>query len=87
MSLTIDTALLPADVRSGGPKERKLYEAALGFERLLTGELTKSLAAALGGSADGDSDSDEGGGSSAATGVMQGQLPDQLAEIANGIRR
>ena len=86
MTMPIDSAMLPADVRSGGPKERKLYEAALGFERLLTGELTKSLASALGGSDEsGDSSAasdDSGGtssGSSAATDIMKGQLPDQLA--------
>lgn len=74
---SIDSALLPADVRSGGPKERKLYEAALGFERLLTGELTKTLASAIGGSD--ASDSDDAGDSSAATSARKDQLPDQLA--------
>ena len=81
MTMPIDSALLPADVRAGGPRERKLYEAALGFERLLTNELTKSLAAAIGGT-DEDSDSGESGGSdgsSAATNAMKGQLPGQLA--------
>jgi Rod binding domain-containing protein len=83
MTLPIDSSLLPADVRAGGPKERKLYEAALGFERLLTNELTKSLASATG--VDGsDDDSDDGGdgttdASSAATSTMRAQLPDQLA--------
>ena len=77
----IDSALLPADVRSGGPKERKLYEAALGFERLLTGELTKTLASAIGsGDASDSGDSgDDGGDSSAATSTRKDQLPDQLA--------
>lgn len=84
MTMPIDSALLPADVRAGSPKERKLYEAALGFERLLTNELTKSLASAIGGSDDDSGsgaggDSGESGGASAATSAMKGQLPDQLA--------
>ncbi len=40
----IDQALLPADVRNGGPERRKQYDAALSFERQLVGELTKQLA-------------------------------------------
>ena len=85
MTMPIDSALLPADVRAGGPRERKLYEAAVGFERLLTNELTKSLASAIGGGDDSDSgdgaDSDAGdsSGTSAATSAMKGQLGDQLA--------
>ena len=84
MTMPIDSALLPADVRAGGPKERKLYESALGFERLLTNELTKSLASAIGSSDDGSDSSDSGdsgdsGGTSAATSALKGQLPDQLA--------
>ena len=88
MTMPIDSALLPADVRAGGPKERKLYESALGFERLLTNELTKSLASAIGSSDDGSGSSDAGdsggsgsgsGDTSAATSALKGQLPDQLA--------
>ena len=83
MTLPIDSALLPADVRAGGPRERKLYEAAVGFERLLTNELTKSLASAIGGSDDGDTgnsaDAGDSSGTSAATSAMKGQLGDQLA--------
>ena len=86
MTLPIDSALLPADVRAGGPRERKLYEAAVGFERLLTNELTKSLASAIGGSDDGDTgdsadsaDAGSSSGTSAATSAMKGQLGDQLA--------
>ena len=82
MTLPIDSALLPADVRAGGPKERKLYAAALGFERLLTNELTKSLASAIGSSEDSSGsgeDSGESGGTSAALSALKSQLPDQLA--------
>ena len=83
MTMPIDSALLPADVRAGGPRERKLYEAAVGFERLLTNELTKSLASAIGGSDDSDTgdgaDAGDSSGTSAATSAMKGQLGDQLA--------
>lgn len=44
MTTPIDSSLLPADVREAGPEARKLYGAALGFERLLTSQLTKQLA-------------------------------------------
>jgi hypothetical protein len=40
-----DTAL-PRDVRGGTAADKRAYEAALGFERVLTGELCKSLAQA-----------------------------------------
>ena len=40
----IDRALLPADVRNGTPEDRKRYEAALGFERMLVSQLTQQLA-------------------------------------------
>jgi Rod binding domain-containing protein len=40
----IDQSLLPADVRNGTPADRKRYEAALGFERMLISQLTQQLA-------------------------------------------
>ena len=68
-TLPIDSALLPADVRAGGARARELYTAALGFERMLTQELGKSLASAFEGE-------DESGG-----GQMYAQmLPDALAD-------
>jgi Rod binding domain-containing protein len=68
-TLPIDSALLPADVRAGGAKARELYTAALGFERMLTQELGKSLASAFEGE-------DAAGG-----GQMYAQmLPDALAD-------
>ena len=52
--------VLPADVRKGGKEAKEAYAAALGFERMLVKQLTKSLAdsAALGGG-----DEKDGGGS------------------------
>ena len=34
---------LPADVRTAGPEAQKSYKAALGFEKMLVGELVKEM--------------------------------------------
>jgi Rod binding domain-containing protein len=56
-------AVLPPDVRKAGAKGEQLYKAALGFEQLLTQELTDQLAQTMQGT-DGadssDSSSDDG---------------------------
>ena len=80
----IDQALLPAEVRNGSKQDKKDYEAALGFERMLLGELTKSLAdtakpAGSDSSEDGSSDSD-GGTQDVASSMYMQMLPDQLAD-------
>jgi Rod binding domain-containing protein len=48
-------AVLPAEVRKGGKEAKEAYGAALGFERMLVKQLTKSLAdsAAVGGGENG----------------------------------
>jgi Rod binding domain-containing protein len=48
-------AVLPAEVRKGGKEAKEAYAAALGFERLLVKQLTKSLAdsSAVAGGEDG----------------------------------
>jgi Rod binding domain-containing protein len=59
---SIVPAVLPPDVRAAGAKGEQLYKAALGFEQLLTQELTDQLAQtmqgtdAMGGADDGSSD-------------------------------
>jgi Rod binding domain-containing protein len=77
----IDQAALPAEVRNGTKQDKKAYEAALGFERMLLGELTKSLAdtAKPAGSDEGDDSSDSGTQDAASSMYMQ-MLPDQLAD-------
>ncbi|MDW5597031.1 hypothetical protein VSS74_21970 [Conexibacter stalactiti] len=51
----IDSALLPADIRTG-PQERKdAYTAALGFEQLLVKQLTESLSTSARSAMGGDS--------------------------------
>ncbi|MFL5841456.1 MAG: hypothetical protein ACJ77Z_13490 [Thermoleophilaceae bacterium] len=82
----INEAALPAEVRNGTKQDKKAYEAALGFERMLLGELTKSLAdtAKPAGSDDGGDDSSgDGSGSQtqdAASSMYMQMLPDQLAD-------
>ena len=48
-------AVLPPDVRKAGAKGEQLYKAALGFEQLLTRELTDQLAQTMQGTDDTDS--------------------------------
>ena len=48
-------AVLPPEVREGGSEAKKAYGAALGFERMLVKQLTKSMtdSSALGAGEDG----------------------------------
>jgi hypothetical protein len=62
---SIMPTVLPPDVRAAGAKGEQLYKAALGFEQLLTKDLTDQLAQtmqgtdATGGSDDGSDGSDD----------------------------
>jgi hypothetical protein len=88
----INEAALPASVRTGSPQDKKDYQAALGFERVLLGELTKAMAdtaqPAGSESSDGSTDStastDGSDASSqsqdAASSMYMQMLPDQLAD-------
>ena len=74
----IDQSLLPADIRTGSADRKKSYEAALGFERVLIQQLTKSLADSakpVDGTDDGSSDTGD-----AASQTYQSMLPDTLAD-------
>lgn len=79
----IDQSTLPADIRNGSTDRKKSYEAALGFERMLVQQLTKSLADTAnpidGGSTDDGSD-DGTGSSDPATQSYQSMLPDTLTD-------
>ena len=55
---SIMPTVLPPDVRAAGAKGEQLYKAALGFEQLLTQELTNSLAQTMQGT-DGSDGSDQ----------------------------
>jgi hypothetical protein len=61
---SIMPTVLPPDVRAAGAKGEQLYKAALGFEQLLTQELTNQLAQTMQGTDGSDgSDSSSGDGS------------------------
>jgi Rod binding domain-containing protein len=76
----IDQATLPADIRNGSKQDKQAYTAALGFERMLLGELTKQMAETA-QPAEGDDDNKD-----AASSMYMQMLPDQLADAvtANG---
>jgi Rod binding domain-containing protein len=84
----IDQATLPAEVRNGSKQDKQEYAAALGFERMLLGELTKAMADTA-KPADGGDSGEDGGTSQpqdAASAMYMQMLPDQLADAvtANG---
>ena len=70
---------LPANVRNGTDEQKQAYKAALGFERLLLGQLMQSMTDTAQGTGD-----DESG--DAASNMYKQMLPDQLADsmIASG---
>jgi Rod binding domain-containing protein len=72
----IDASLLPAEVRNGSANDKKTYAAALGFERTLLGELTKSMAE----TAKPVDDGEDGDSQDSATSMYMDMLPDQLAD-------
>jgi Rod binding domain-containing protein len=72
----VDQALLPADIRNGSASDKKTYQAALGFERMLLGELTKAMADTAKPAGSGD----DGKPEDAASAMYMQMLPDQLAD-------
>src|SRR5262249_5624749 len=78
-STALSTAPVPADVRAGGPQDRKLYEAALGFEQQLVQQLTQQLSATTDSDDDSD-DTDDGSTTDAASGLIKEKLPQALAD-------
>ena len=73
--------LIPADVRKAGKEAEQTYRAALGFERTLLEQLTKSMSKDMVGMDSGDSeDGSEGSGGSAATSAYTDMLPGTLAD-------
>jgi Rod binding domain-containing protein len=81
----IDQASLPAEVRNGSKQDKKAYQAALGFERMLLGELTKAMAETA-KPIDGGDDDSSSQSKDAASAIYMEMLPDQLADAmtANG---
>jgi Rod binding domain-containing protein len=74
----IDQAALPAEIRNGSKQDKKDYQAALGFERMLLGELTKAMADTA--KPAGSDDEDSGQPQDAAASMYMQMLPDQLAD-------
>jgi Rod binding domain-containing protein len=79
-SVTGAAVPIPADVRAAGKDAETTYRAALGFERQLLEQLTKSMAKDMTGGT-GDSDDESGAsGASAATSAYNDMLPGTLAD-------
>ena len=78
----LDPAVIPADVRNGSAEDKKAYRAALGFERSLLQQLTKTMF----DTTKADESSDEESGETAATQMYKDMLPDRLADslVSNG---
>ncbi len=70
----VDNAALPPDVRKGSAEDKKVYRAALGFERQLLGQLLENMTKA----ADAGGEDEEGG--DAAGGAYKSLLPSTLAD-------
>ena len=81
-SVTGPGAAIPTDVRKAGKDAEQLYRVALGFERTLVEQLTKSMSKDMVGMDSGDESGDgsEGSGASAATSAYSDMLPGTLAD-------
>ena len=84
-SVTGAGVAIPADVRTAGKNSEQLYRVALGFERTLLEQLTKSMSKDMvgmdSGSGDDAGDGDgEHSGASAATSAYTDMLPGTLAD-------
>ena len=85
-SVTGAATPLPADVRKAGKDGEDTYRAALGFERTLLEQLTKSMSKDMAGGDGGDDSGDGDGdsGASAATSAYNDMLPGTLADAVTG---
>jgi len=83
-SVTGAGATIPSDVRTAGKDSEQLYRVALGFERTLLEQLTKSMSKDMVGMDSGDAgdsgDGSESSGPSAATSTYTDMLPGTLAD-------
>ena len=72
---------MPADVRQAGTDGEETYRAALGFERQMLQELTKTMAKDLTGAGSDSGDGEDSGGDAAASAygdMLPGTLADSL---------
>jgi Rod binding domain-containing protein len=80
-SVTGAGAAIPADVRAAGKDAEQTYRVALGFERTLLEQLTKSMSKDMVGMDSGSSDDgSDDSGASAATSAYTDMLPGTLAD-------
>ena len=79
-SVTGAGVAIPADVRKAGEDSEQLYRVALGFERTLMEQLTKSMSKDMVGMDAGDSEDGQESGGSAATSAYTDMLPGTLAD-------
>ena len=70
----IDQAALPAAARNGTDKDKQAYTAALGFERMLVAQLTKSIAPSE------DSGAEDSGAEDSGTSVYGDLVASSLAD-------
>jgi len=82
LSATSPAVPVPADVRAAGRDAEEAYRAAIGFERILVGELTKAMSAASGDG--GDDRAGTGAGPSPHRDMLPGALADAVTN-AGGI--
>ena len=79
-SVTGAGVAIPADVRKAGKDREQLYRVALGFERTLVEQLTKSMSKDMVGMDAGDSEDGSEESGSAATSAYTDMLPGTLAD-------
>jgi Rod binding domain-containing protein len=81
----VDQAAMPADVRNGTDKQKQAYAAALGFERMLIQQLTKSFSQDATGAGNdtadsGTADSGQDSGSSVYGDLISSSLADSIEQ-------
>jgi Rod binding domain-containing protein len=81
LSPTTGAIAMPADVRKAGKTGEETYRAALGFERQMLEELTKTMAKDLTGTGAGSGDESSG---DAATSAYRDMLPGTFADALTG---
>jgi len=82
-ALSSAAAVIPADVRKAGKHAEQSYRVALGFERTLVEQLTKSMSKDMVGmdsGSDAESGDGEDSGPSAVTSTYTDMLPGTLAD-------
>jgi Rod binding domain-containing protein len=80
-ALNSAAAVIPTDVRKAGAEAEKTYRVALGFERTLLEQLTKTMSKDMAG---GEGEDGEDSGASAATSAYRDMLPGTLADAVTG---